>query len=322
MPILPGQDATQIVTNNGLRTQYGVIIPPGAKLAAYVRSTGVQSTDDAYTANNLVTTVAQGLARVRPGLGDFVVCLPGHAEIVADGTTFSGALVAGAKVVGVGRGGNMPTIFFSAVASQWLVNKADVVIAGLRLASPTAAQGFVGNSIGPLTVTAADCGIYYNEFVVASAGGQFITATMQLQAGADRADVSGNVFRGAVNGGSGSAITVTAAIADARICDNEMAVACQAGGNIAVSAAATGLKILRNVINNTTAASVVAISFTNVAVTGQCAYNTMTVLSTGGVSPGVTGITVGGTNNLIGFFQNFCVNDPNKSGLLVPVVDT
>lgn len=316
MPAPSLQDAQQIGSNAGLRTQYGVILPPGARVAAYVRSTGVQSGDDAFLATNLCTTLAQGLARVRPGFGDFVVCLPGHIETVVDGTTFSSALVAGAKIIGVGRGSNMPQVVFAATGAQWLVNKADVLVTGFRFSSSTT------NTLLPITVTAADFGFYNND-VQTAATYLFVTCTIQLQAGADRADISGNVFRGIVNGGSGSVILVSGIVDCARICDNEINTSnASAAGCISVTAAATGLKILRNTINNQTAASVAAISYANVACTGHCAYNTMTVLSTGAVSAGVTGITVGGTNNITGYFQNFCVNDPNKSGLLVPAVDT
>jgi hypothetical protein len=173
-------------------------------------------------------------------------------------------------------------------------------------------------------VSAADFGFYYNEVVVTGlVASQFTTAALQLQAGADRADVSGNIFRGIVNGGAGAAILVSGAIADARICDNEIMTAnVSATGCINVTAAATGLKILRNVINNITAASIAAIAYSNVACTGQCANNTITVLSTGAITQGTTGITVGGTNNLTGYFQNFTVNDPNKSGLLTPLADS
>lgn len=309
------QDAQQIDSNAALRTQYGLILPPGARVAAYVRSSGVQQGDDGFLATNLVSTIAAGLARVRSGMGDYVVCLPGHVETVTDATTFSGALVAGAKIIGVGRGSNMPQIVFSAAAAQWLVNKADVVIAGFRISAATI------NVTLPFQVTAADFGFYNNDVQVSSTF-LFVTATIQLQAGADRADISGNVFRGNVNGGSGSVLLVSGVIDAARIADNEInASNTSAAGCISVTAAATALKILRNTINNQTAACVAAISYSNVACTGQCAYNTMTVLSTGAVVAGVTGITVGGTNNLTGYFQNFCVNDPNKSGLLVPAVD-
>jgi hypothetical protein len=64
------EQATQVLTDQGLRTQYGLNIPPGARIAAYVRSTGVQTDDSAFLATNIVTPLAQGLARVRAGFGD------------------------------------------------------------------------------------------------------------------------------------------------------------------------------------------------------------------------------------------------------------
>src|SRR3954471_7705856 len=127
MPV-SNTDPQGVYGDQGLRTQYGIILPPGARVAAYVRSIGVQSGDDAFLASNLVTTLAAGLARVRPNLGDYVVVLPGHVESVADATTFSGALVAGTKIIGVGKGSNAPTFNWTATAAQWLVNKADVTI--------------------------------------------------------------------------------------------------------------------------------------------------------------------------------------------------
>jgi hypothetical protein len=316
MPV-SNTDPQGVYSDQGLRTQYGIILPPGARVAGYVRSLGIQSGDDAFLASNLSTTLAAGLAKVRANLGDYVIVLPGHVESVVDGTTFSNALIAGTKIIGVGKGSNTPTFNWTASASQWLVNKPDVVIAGLRMnltaaaASPTLC----------LSVTAADFGFYYNDVITANGSGTAL-GVMTLGAGADRADVSNNVFRCLANNGV-QGILVNAAIDNARICDNEIiCAATSAAGFIAVTGAATAIKILRNVISNTVAGSVAGISFSNVAATGQCAYNSITVLSTGVFSAGVTGITVGGTNNLVGFFQNFAVNDPNKSGLLVPVVDT
>ena len=84
---------------------------------------------------------------------------------------------------------------------------------------------------------------------------------------------------------------------------------------------ALGLKILNNVISNTTAVSVAGINLGNVAITGQCCYNTITVLNTGAQVSGTTGITIGAAC-VMGFFQNFVVNDPLKSGIIQPAADT
>lgn len=314
---LPQLQPREVVTNDGLRTPYGIVLPPGANVAAYVRSTGVQSTDSAFVATNLVSTLAQGLARARTGLGDFVICLPGHVETVVDGTTFSGALLAGTKILGVGRGSNTPTFNFTLPGSNWAVTKADVSISGVRIAQSAASAQ---NTTSGITVTGADFGFFSNELVPGSGSSSFTSSAIDLQAGADRADISGNIMR-APNGGTNT-IIVSGAISDARIADNEILVPNSTTlGNIQVTAAAVRLKILRNVLANSTAVSVASINLANVAISGQCSYNTIGVLNTGAVTSGTTGITIGAAVTM-GFFQNFVVNDVLKSGLLLPTADT
>lgn len=318
MPAPSLADATAITTNNGLRTQYGLILPPGARVAAYVRSTGVQSGDDAFLANNLVTTLAAGLARVRPSLGDFVVVLPGHAENVDATATaaFTANLVAGTKIVGVGRGANQPTFTWTAAASQWAVNVNDVTIAGLHLI--LAGAGI--NTTLAFTVAGNDFGLYNCDIETGLAGNNAITA-MSITGTAARYDISGNILRNQVFGNTNT-LLVSSTGANGRIADNEMLVFCiTTTGIINVTGAAPNLKILRNVINNNTAVSVAGISLANVVITGQCSYNTITVLNTGAVVSGTTGITIGAAVTM-GFFQNFVVNDVLKSGLLLPSADT
>lgn len=324
MPAPSLADATSIVTNNGLRTQYGLILPPGARVAAYVRSTGVQSGDDAFLAQNLVTTLAAGCARVRPNMGDFVVVLPGHAETVdvAQSAAFNAALVAGTKIVGVGRGSNMPAFTWNIATAGWVLAVNDVMIAGLHLLTAGSGAFITSNTTLAISITGNDVALYNND-IECGTGFANTVSLIAVSGTASRFDISGNIIRGQVSATLSTQITLSGTGSDGRIADNEIiAGAIVATGNINITGAVPRLKILRNVINNFTVASVAAIAYANVAITGQCAYNTMTVLSTGAVSAGVTGITVGGTNNLTGYFQNFCVNDPNKSGLLVPAVDT
>lgn len=316
---MPGpslQDAQQIASNAGLRTQYGLILPPGARVAAYVRSTGVQSGDDAFLATNLVTTLAAGLARARSGMGDFVVCLPGHSESVLDGTTFSSALLAGTKIIGVGRGSNMPTFTFSALASCFAVNKADVMLAGLK---------FIVNAIpvaSVVTITAADCAFYNNELAVGVFGLGQATAVITVSNGADRADISGNIFRGNAGVTASDGILVTGVVDSIRITDNEMNFAATStSGLIRIANVATNFRIQRNTIANTAALSVAGISFGAFASFGVTSYNTIQVQSGGAVTPGTTGITTGATMTG-GFYQNFVSNDPRTSGIILPAVDT
>lgn len=321
MPV-SNTDPQGVYSDQGVRTQYGIILPPGARVAAYVRSTGLQSGDDAFLATNLRLTLAAGLALVRPNLGDYVVVLPGHVETVSDATTFSNALIAGTKIIGVGMGGNTPTFTWSVATAQWLVAVNDVMIAGLRLQMAGNATTLFSNTTLPLTVTGNDFRFYYNEAVIGTSANN-VAVAMSFTGTAARYDVAGNIYRNPGSSTVTTAILVNSTGADGRITDNEMMTGCtSATGVINITAAAVNLKILRNVINNPTTVSVAGIAYSNVACTGQCAYNTITVLSTGAQTGGVTGITVGGTNNLTGYFQNFVVNDPNKSGILQPAADT
>lgn len=307
-------DATLVATNNALRTQYGLILPPGSRVAAYVRSTGFQAGDDAFLVTNLCTTLAQGLARVRAGLGDFVVCLPGHVENVADATTFSAALLAGTKIIGVGRGSEMPTFTFTATASQWLVNQPDVQIAGIRI-SPIGINAVVL----PISVTAADFALNFCEVVVSTAAiapANVIT----LAATALRADISGNKFRGLAASVPTTVITVAGAVTDVSISDNEFnCPAVAATGHINVTGAALGVKFFRNNMYNTAAASTVCMSFAAAASDGQVANNNFCVLNNGTAS--AQGVTFG-AGSLVKANQNFCSDEPQKSGLLTPVAAT
>lgn len=311
---LNGYDYTQQVNSDqGIRTQYGIILPPGARVAAYVRSTGIQSGDDTFLAQNLVTTLAAGLARCRPGFGDFVVCLPGHVENVADATTFSNALVAGAKIIGVGRGSNTPTFTWTTAASQWLINKADVAIMGLKLVLAVAGT----NTTLAINITAADFGFNFNDVVTGSASSNALV-WIWVSVGGDRADLSFNSIRSLNTGTNG--IVVGAAADGVRICDNEIIAGNSAAvGSITVTAAATNLRILRNVLYNTSTASTVCVSFGAFASDGILANNVFGVLNNGTAS--AQGVTFG-AGCLVKAFQNFCSDEPQKSGLLSPVAAT
>jgi len=311
-PFIP--DLPYMAAGAGVKTNYGItLLPPGSRVAAYVRSTGQQSGDDPFILTNLVTTLAAGLARVRAGFGDTVVVLPGHSESVADATTFSGALLAGTRILGFGRGGNMPVFRWTATTSQWSVAVADVVIQGLRLRLEGA-----NGVVKAIVVTGADFGLYGCDIEVASGASNKATIALELGSGATRADVSGNIWRGTATHNVTDGLKVVAAIDQARICDNEMEFsATAANGLVHVTAAATSIKILRNVMDNTHTASSACIAVDSVAATGTIADNYAGVLNDGTAAS--QGIVLAGTAT-IKCFQNFCSDEPRKSGALAPAV--
>lgn len=311
---MPGNQ--EIFTSQGIRTQFGLVTPPGARVAAYVRSTGLASGDDAYLANNLVATLAQGLAKARAGYGDFVVVLPGHVESVADGTTFSAALVAGTKIVGLGRGSEMPTFTWTATASQWSVTVADVFISGLRLLLDgiTAVVSAINVGAG-----GTDFGFVGNEIEVSTTS-KAPTNCITLAAGATRADIRDNYFRGLAASVPTNIIVVAGANTDSNISDNVfICPSVAATGHVSVTGAALGLRVLRNRMYNTAAASTVCVSYAAAASDGIIADNYFGVLNNGTAS--AQGVTFG-AGCLVKAFQNFCTDEPQKSGLLSPVAAT
>ncbi len=316
MPAPSLQDAQQIFSNAGLRTQYGVILPPGARVAAYVRSTGLQSGDDSFLATNLVTTLAAGLARCRSGMGDFVVCLPGHVENVADATTFSNALVASVRIIGVGRGPSAPTFTWTATAGQWLINKNDVVIAGLRFANAS-----VGGVASAIQIQATDFLFTSNEVELTPVGAAGTFVAFLNLVGATRATISGNLFRTSASASTWAILCSGGVSTGVAITDNEMIGAFEAAGAININNATTVLKVLRNYIENTAAASVVCITFGNFACDGMCYDNRLFTKNGGAMVSGTSVIAIGAAV-LVGFGANLCSNDPRASGITLPTVDT
>lgn len=307
-------------TGYGYRTPFGVLLPPGSQVAAYLRSTGPQSADDPAISPNLVTTLAAALLRVRSGLGDTIFVLPGHSESVVDNTMLTN-LLAGTRVIGIGQGGNAPVFRWTATGSQWIVNKADVTFAGLRLR-------FEGASgvVLPVDVTAADVNFASCDIEVASGAANLCTTALRLSAGADRFIFGPtNYMRGVVAGVLTDGIVVNAAVSNLKVFGNDFDFASGATtGNMRIAAAALGVRIRDNDwYNKTTGATTTTnIAVANVAAEGLVSYNSFGCGGDGSVAPAVTGIVFAGANSLIRCNQNFSTPTKNTSGLITPAVDS
>lgn len=118
-------------TAGPIQTAYGVNAAPASRIAAYVRSGGVQDGDDTFIMNNLVTTLGEGFKRCRPNMNDVVFVLPGHAESV-DSATFGSDLVAGTNIIGLGNGADRPTLTWTLAAGKFLVSVPSVFIQNFR----------------------------------------------------------------------------------------------------------------------------------------------------------------------------------------------
>lgn len=293
----------------GIRTQFGITLPPGGKVAAYVRSTGVQDGDDAAIVDKLVLTLAAGLARCRSGLQDTVVVLPGHSESVIDATMLA-SMVAGTRVIGVGNGSTKPTFRWTATASQWAIAVADVVFTGLKLRLEGA-----NGVVKAIVTTAANTTFFDNEIQVASGAALKATIAMELGTGADGAFICSNWWYGtATHNVTDGLKVVGTAIDRVRIVGNMMDFSATAGnGNIHVTSAATKLQIGANVVQNDHTSSTACIAIDAVAATGMIWDCYTSTLNNGTVT--AQGITLG-AGCLVRTFQCFSNDEPLKSGAL------
>ncbi len=301
----------------GIQTHFGIQLPPGANVAAYVRSTGFQSGDNAAIGDRLVATLAAGLARCRPGLGDYVICLPGHSESVTDALMLTN-LVAGTTILGVGQGSNKPVFRWTTAGSQWPVSVADVTVRGLKLRL----EGANGITKAILQTGANSCWVD-NEIQVASGATNKATIAFEVGSGADQTTIALNYIYGTATHNVTDGIKVVAAVDRLRIMNNTMIFSATAGnGCVHFTAAATNVYLGSNDMYNTHTASTATVAVDNVAVDGHFAFNNSALTVGTATAPTSTGIVFAGANSLVRC--NACLSTPtnNTSGITSPVADS
>lgn len=301
----------------GIQTTFGIQLPPGANVAAYVRSTGFQSGDNAAIADRLVSTLAAGLARCRTGMGDYVICLPGHSESVTDALMLTN-LVAGTTILGVGQGSNKPTFRWTATGAQWPVSVADVTVRGLKLRL----EGANGITKAIL-VTGATSNWIDNEFQVASGATAKATIAFEVGAGADQTTIALNYWYGTATHNVTDGLKVVAAVDRLRVMNNTMIFsATAANGNIHLTAAATNTYIANNDLYNTHTSSTATVAVDNVAADGHMCFNNSATTVGTGTAPTSTGIVFAGSNSLFRCNANLATPTNNTSGITSPVADS
>jgi hypothetical protein len=298
--------------SGGIRTAFGIYLPPGGKVH-YVRSGGVQSNDDAFlTQGSLCTTLNEALARCRSGLGDTVVCLPGHSESVSSSTALS-SLVAGTNIVGVGFGSMMPVFRWTAATAQWALSKADVRISGLRLRLEGA-----NNITKAINVTGADNIISDCEIEMSSGASNDAAIGIEVGTGSTRFRFLRNYVRGTTAVTDG--IKIVAASDGIELGNNRMFFAAtEINGLVHITAAATNLWFHHNTFSNLVASSTACIVVDDVAATGVFEYHTYFTLNDGTATAQGA---IFGSGALIGNVQCFSVDQPKKSGILTPTAGT
>lgn len=179
-------------TMPGVSLAHAVVLPPGARVAAYVRSGGARAVEENLPPGDIVTTLNAGLARCRSGIGDVVVVLPDHAEDISSADQMSD-LVAGTRIIGIGNGNLRPTFTWTAAAATFLLDVANVSIENciLNLAGPRAA-GTAITTAAPITVSAAGCRITGCDIHFGFDADQKVTIGVTTTAAADYFEFSNN----------------------------------------------------------------------------------------------------------------------------------
>jgi hypothetical protein len=187
------------VLGGGIQTDLVTLLGPGARIAAYVRSSGFASGGDPDLNLRAVTTLNAGLAQCRSGMGDIVLVAHDHAENVSSADYMS-SLVAGTRIVGLGYGNLRPTFTWTAQAATWLLDVANVTISNciMKMAGPSGTTALTVDA--PMTISAAGCALLDCEFQCEIDADQGSVIAVTTTAGATDLTIAGNKFYGSSNG--------------------------------------------------------------------------------------------------------------------------
>lgn len=301
-----------------LITPNATLIKPGGRVAAFVRSTGLQDGEDHFAQTGmLVTTLNAGLARCRSGQGDIVYVLPGHTENIATADAMS-SLVAGTQIVGTGRPGASinPTLTWSAAAGTFLLDVADVSIQGLNLVF-----GGADNVTAPITVTGAGCSMVGNHINYGTTSALECAIGVTVHTGANDFLFAHNRCFSVGGAVSTNAVAITAAVSRCTIIGNDFDIeaAGATNGVIDISAAAVQVRIVGNLIVNRRATAAVAVRWTDTAaLTGVIGKNYLGF--TADVTVATAALSAAGTSNhAMRAFENLG-HDENQGNAIASVM--
>ena len=308
------QDVPWLGMGAGNKTEFGMVLPSSARIAAFVRSTGRVDLDPPEISNRIDTTLAAGLKKCRAGYGDAVIVLPGHSESVT-GATMMDNLVNGTRIIGWGSPlqDDAPTLNFTAAASQWVMDNKNVLIRGLKLkfsmTTPFVTKGIV--------FTAAGCSMLGNVIETSTTSTAGAAIAMEVGSGASQFTFAGNYVYGTIGTFQTDVLKVAAAVNDLVVIRNRiMAPATIATGVINIGAnACLRVYIADNILSNTLAASTACISAGNAASSGDIVRNYCSVLNDGtGASQGI----ILHATSLIRCYENRTSDENGKTGIVTP----
>jgi hypothetical protein len=188
---------------SAISNAFATILPPGARIAAYVNSNGWLEGDNVQLQNDVVTTLNAGLAKCRSGRGDVVIVMPTHAENISAADQMS-SLVAGTTIVGLGSGLLRPTFTWTAATATFLFDQANTKLINcvLRCAGPLTSTTAISVA-APITVSAAGCAIRACDINVGVDADQLATIGITTTAGGTDLEVADC----RIWGNAGSAVT-------------------------------------------------------------------------------------------------------------------
>lgn len=283
-------------------------IPPTTGKVFFVDSNTGSNSNDGRSPDSPFATIAYAIGKCTASKGDQIIVMPAHAEIIsaAGGITVDKA---GISIIGLGVGGNRPTISFSATASTFLISANNVYVANLRV-TPTVDEVVKMFSVTGAYVTldniehfeTASCQTI--QFLLTSAAADYLTIKncFHYQAnaagaaqkwielvGTDCTRILDNTFILALNNAATTAIiNATTAVVNCQIARNTLL---QTGGTTQVSAILLASSSTGFVHDNRVAAAVTTLA------------GTVALASAYGA-------------------ENYTLNTANKSGIIDPVADS
>lgn len=177
------------------RTELGTVMPVNGNVVAIVdNGSGSLAYLPQWKRAPRVATLNQALSYCVSGQGDVVLVGSTHAESISSADQMSN-LVAGTTIVGLGQGNLRPTFTWSAAASTFLLDVANVRIHNCILQlCPTSGTVTVA---APITVSAAGCAITGCKINFGTDANAKVTKGIVTTAAADDFTFQGNECYGA-----------------------------------------------------------------------------------------------------------------------------
>ena len=256
--------------------------------------------------------VMTNAASLTPALaaGDTIYLMPGHAETIGSAAAIASA-TAGVRIIGLGQGSAIPLFTFSATASTWTVTAAGVEIKNIRVTSS------VNELVKMFSSSAADLTLDHVDYIDPGSAKETLQFLLTTSS-SDRVEVKNCRHNATTAGATAQAWIRLIGCDSPRIHDNLLTLTMSnnaASVSIGGDASVRSFMVYDNLIvqlGGTTQVS--GILFADGA-TGLASKN--------GVAVGANALTLNVDVGNAGYaVENYALNTPDKSGIIIPGVDT